>query len=161
MSLTFSKALTVNKCRHQALILYWIEIRSSLWLCSKLFIRPSRARVLVLCEWDEIGYLKYKFAEELISKDLPTFYHKAMNIHLPELLQASRWRLAGAEAPAFACKRILLRSHFTNRARSKAFGRSMLRRSFFEIRKKRPKRLFHVGIPMQKAQEISLLFSHL
>ena len=53
-------------------------------------------------------------------------------------MQASRRRLAVAEAPAFfACKRILHCSHFTNRARSKAFGRSMFRRSLFEIRKKK------------------------
>ena len=58
--------------------------------CSfRCVLSPISARVFVFCKWNEISYLNQLFAEELNSIKLPTCYHNALNIHLPEIASIS------------------------------------------------------------------------
>ena len=118
---------------------------------------------LCFCKWNKIGYLNKQFAEELISIDLPTFYHNALDIHLPNISTislatrpSSKFRGKSCTAPIFfASERILRRSRFSHTAGSKVFGRSsLLRRLMFGIRKEKPKTIVYVGVLMKKAPSV-------
>ena len=73
----------------------WIEIS---WLKYLVFegvlstkgvLSPISARVFGFCKWNEMSYLTQQFAEDLNSITLPTFYHNALNVYLPEIASIS------------------------------------------------------------------------